>query len=569
MSPDAFKARSPAGEFKRGRWAGVLIPALACIAAASLVVSTYHDLSPSFDEGYHIAAGVAILQSGDYVPGFEQPPLARWPIGLLPYLSGARYRPDDGTISGVSTPGYPLSPILFDGQTDPMRRVIQGRLGVLLFLPVLLVTLWVWASRLHGPAAGVAALVLGAFSPNLMAHAGIASTDFPVTAMLFLACYRIYRWAEEPTVINGCLGALTVSLAAMTKYSALVFLPPIALLLWAGMWRKRSVKRAAGAFRWSGPLKRGALYLAVAFAVAWACYGFSARPISDPSRQPRAIIDRFATTGSLLTRGIDWFERNVPVPFLDTVNGLRTLNRHNRGGHEAFLLGEVRKQGWWYYFPAVIVFKTTLPLLALMLLAVALTAVQRSAPAGRIYSLGAIVAILGVSMTGSINIGVRHILPAYPFMAMLAASAFHGIHVSTVFQSWLPRLAAALVIWHTGEGVLGMPDNISYFNQTVRGREHRILGDSNLDWGQGLVELRRFVKANGIESFYFHYFGSVDPRNFGIPEAIPMKPDDQPRGWAACSVTYLQGIYGPGCRWAEGREPVSRIGRTIWMYRIP
>jgi 4-amino-4-deoxy-L-arabinose transferase-like glycosyltransferase len=297
----------------------------------------------------------------------------------------------------------------------------------------------------------------------LTAHAGVASTDFPVAAMLFVACYRTYRWAEDPTVKNGCLCALTVSLAAMTKYSVLVFLPPIALLYWAGMSRKRSKEDAAPAFRWRGSVQRGALYLAVAFAAAWACYSFSARTISDPSHRPVEIVDRFVTPGSLLSRGLYWFEENVPVPFIDTVNGLRTLNRHNRGGHEAFLLGEVRKKGWWYYFPVVILVKTTLPLLALMLVAAVLAAVERNGRDGRLYALGAIVVIVGVSMTSSINIGVRHILSAYPFMAMLAASMFHGMDASKIFRPWLPRVAAALVVWHVAEGISGMPDNISYF----------------------------------------------------------------------------------------------------------
>jgi hypothetical protein len=134
-----------------------------------------------------------------------------------------------------------------------------------------------------------------------------------------------------------------------------------------------------------------------------------------------------------------------------------------------------------------------------------------------------------------------------------------------------PAWAAAvalLVCWHGVESLRAHPDYLPYFNQIARGDEHNILGDSNLDWGQDLRRLARYVEENGIENLSLSYFGTASPEAVGLEDFRRFGPRDRPRGWVAVSVTNLQGIYQPRPAWLDAYEPRARVGKSIWLYFI-
>jgi hypothetical protein len=61
------------------------------------------------------------------------------------------------------------------------------------------------------------------------------------------------------------------------------------------------------------------------------------------------------------------------------------------------------------------------------------------------------------------------------------------------------------------------PDYLGYFTPIVRpSQSYKLLSDSNLDWGQGLLALRRYQAEHPQEKIYLAYFGSVDPAAYGL-----------------------------------------------------
>ncbi len=126
----------------------------------------------------------------------------------------------------------------------------------------------------------------------------------------------------------------------------------------------------------------------------------------------------------------------------------------------------------------------------------------------------------------------------------------------------------ALLVWHIGESWHAHPDYLAYFNSLARGREHQVLGDSNLDWGQDLGRLSRHVRAQRIEKLSLRYFGTTSPEAVGLRNSTAFGPRDRPRGWVASSVTHLQGLYEPKFPWLEGRKPHAKIGKSIWLFHI-
>jgi hypothetical protein len=266
---------------------------------------------------------------------------------------------------------------------------------------------------------------------------------------------------------------------------------------------------------------------------------------------------------SLLDRVREPFRRawqlvvvHVPLPAPYWVVGAEYVAQHSEAGHPAFLLGQRRDRGWWYYFPVLLFFKT--PLAFLILAAGGIVLLRRRAVAW------VPLVMLLPALTSRINIGIRHVLPLYPVLAIVAAYAAVAL--------WKKSRAAAVLLlgWFFVAGIVAHPDYLPYFNELARHPEE-IATDSNLDWGQDLLRLARVVRRERIPHLYLSYFGSADWRRHGMPaEELPR--DQRVHGWVAVSEMQLK-FGGPenrgGFQWLEEHEPVMRVGKSIRLYRIP
>lgn len=550
------------------RIATAAILVLLGVIAALRIQSTYSELSATFDEGYHTASALQIYQQGQFNIGAEQPPLARWVIGLLPNWAGVEYRDVRQRVRRPAAMIVALATSVFEEQGEYWKTLALARSGNLVFLPVLLFYSYRWAAALYGETAGRVAATLVTFSPSVLAHASVATVDFAVTACLVMAGYYWWRWLRDPTPRAAIIAGVTSGLAVASKYSAIGFLP-VVLAAFAMCHLGVQAMRPRS---WAGPETRKAaqsLVLASCIAVLtlWATFGFEMRPLRDPSRRPYETLERALPHDGIPKACIQWAIENIPLPLRDAAIGLSWVSAHTRSGHPSYLLGQVSSSGWWYYFPVVLAVKTTLPLLGLVGLA-GWIAWRRPSLGGR-EALGPLLAALGMLLLvlpSRVNIGVRHILVIYPFLAIWASSCFR----QGFFTGSRPLAVAAFVLvgWHGVESWQAHPDYLPYFNQIARGREHLVLGDSNLDWGQDLHRLARYVKSNGIENLSLSYFGATSPEAMGLHDYEEFGPRERPRGWVAVSVTKWQGIYEPRPAWLDGYKPRMLIGKSIWLYFI-
>jgi len=121
-------------------------------------------------------------------------------------------------------------------------------------------------------------------------------------------------------------------------------------------------------------------------------------------------------------------------------------------------------------------------------------------------------------MSSGMNIGVRHILPMYMFLAVLVAGAAWKFIQQD--RRW-GYAVIALLLFQAVSTLRTFPAYIAYANELWGGpsQTYRYLTDSNVDWGQQLKSTRKYLERNGIRDCWFVYFaqGVVDFRDYGIP----------------------------------------------------
>jgi hypothetical protein len=510
----------------------------AAIAALTLVAmvrvaATHRVFSEVLDEPAHVAAGFEWL-SGSYTIDASHPPLARI-LGALP-LKLAGY-PLPGTKDMV-TAGNEL---LYHGDRY-LKTLARARMGNLLLLAVAIVATAEWARRAFSQPVAILAAALLTTLPPVLGHAGLITTDLAVLTALPLALLALET--RRPLPIG-----LAIGFGLLTKFSFLVFFPPCALLMML-------------ARRFRPTARQAAIALGVAFLITWAGYRFDFRTASAYNGA-HAVHVFGAAAPAPLRDFARWSAEHVPLPAPAFATGLGMLQSHNKDGHKAFLLGDVRIHGWWYYFPVVFFYKTPIPFMLLALWG-ALLIRDRV----RLAYLFCAAAIMAVSMTTGINIGLRHILPIYVPLAIVAA--FGVVETWKRAHDTFGRVAlAGLLAWLFIGVAKDHPDYLAWFNEAAQPNPQRIAVDSNLDWGQDTLRLERAVRELHIEALAVDVMTNVRLDKFGIP-INGFDANVQPSGWVAISETPLafrsaEGGYG----WLRTYRPVRRIGKSIRLYKLP
>jgi 4-amino-4-deoxy-L-arabinose transferase-like glycosyltransferase len=489
------------------------------------------------------------LDRGQYAYEPLHPPLARVMAALGPRLAGVR----SGGYESVWLEG---NSILHAGGAY-RRNLSLARLGLLPFYVLAGLIVFVWTRRIAGPWAGAGAVLLFSTLPPVLGHGGVATTDIAVTATVAAAAYGLTLWLDRPSPGRSVLLGLGWAAAILSKFSALLFLPAAALAI---ALSRRGAGREAGA-RTANRTTGLRIAVAALLLTVWAGYRFEIGPLlptpAEPSPAQPGTIERLAA---------------APVfPAPRFFEGLGELAAKNRAGHKAYLLGEVRQTGWWYFFPVALGVKT--PIAFLLLFAAGVIAVRRAPlPTRRPLGEAAAVAfaILLVCLPSRINIGLRHILPIYPFLAITA-----GVGLARLARSRPGiALAAVLVAGQLASSVRGHPDYLAYFNLLAGDRPERILVDSDLDNGQDLGRLADTLRARGIDSLWLAYAGSATVAAHGLPRVRWLEPHRPVSGWVAASLYSIKlgSLDRPGhddFAWLERHRPVALVGRSIRLYYIP
>jgi hypothetical protein len=520
--------------------------------------------SPTMDEQNHLARGLAFLRTGDARFSLEHPPLinslSAAPLLLLPELR----LPTDHPSWEAPEGWYAFAEqLLWVYNHDVERMVFLARLPIIFLTIGLGLTGYRFGRRLWGRAGGLVGLAFLLFDPNILAHGRYTTTDAGGTLFVFLAAFLLWRmWSGTEWRWGGIAWAgFGLGLALGSKLSNLVFLPLFALAAVMPLYGQKWSWPAAG----RRLLQYGAV-LALAVVTLWAIFGFEWGPYDFKTEALNGIN---ALVGPLPTY----------------MAGVEQIAALSGGGRAAFLLGEFSDEGWWYYFPVAFAVKTPLPVLLLFALAAGLLLARRSTRGKALYLLLPALGYFVVSMQSGLNIGYRHLLPVLPFLYLMAAGlvTLPAQGVARVARLAVPAALLGLLLidlWLH-------PHYLSYFNLAAGGPANgsQVLIDSNIDWGQDLKRLQRWMEEEGVDEVKLAWFGTADPAYYGIAYEplpglprhfnlwwdVPFNSEEPEVGIYAISASNLwelplaEKVVFP---WFRARVPDERIGYSIFIYRV-
>jgi hypothetical protein len=525
--------------------------------------------SNTWDEPAHIMAGYAYLTEGmDYLSPLNHPVLGRSLSALFPTIF--LDLDFDVTIEPEGAAGsrfFPFSlKFLYENDAEGNVILFLGRLSNVLLGALLGAYLFAWSRRLWGAQGAYLTLFLFVLSPNLLAHSSLANTDLPATAFFFITAYYLYRSATEGLEPKKTvLAALFLAMGLASKHTTLLIAPFI-LMAFMAAGKKNGLRMV---------LQHAGLLTVLTYFFIWAVYGFSFHSGGAGYVPPDWSVFKATQAVRLIHSLGEW--KFLPESYL---YGLAGSLAGAGSGRAAFFMGEHSAAGWAWYFPMAFLIKTPLP--TLVLLSAALLYLRR----GKDKLMKAAFVILPPFViffafsAQKVNIGLRHVLPAYPFLFLLIGYV-PSIRTESV------KLARAVfyccLVWYAYSAALIFPHQLAYFNEFAGGPEngYKYLVDSNLDWGQDLPGLKEFMDENGIERIKLAYFGFSDPRYYGIdyeympgyciPEPVNVKDEIELKGWFAISATLLQGVYLPErdlYRLFREIKPAGHIGYSIFIYKL-
>ena len=539
------------------------------LASSLWCVSAAGQLSATFDEPFYVARGLEFWRTGSH-SGLLRKGTMPLPVDLstLPLYLWERWH-------GVQ----------FDPVSDLDRMLPWARATTLCFWWLLLAYGWLAARRLAGPWAGRLAVAWLASEPNLLAHASLATTDIPVSACLLALVYHFRTGRGAGWIRRVGLPTFWFAASVLSKASGLV-LGPLCLLAveLERLARFGTINAATGtAGRWTWlrnwrdrlrPFWRDLVQVILCGLVLVFLYCGS-----DWRQEPSFVAWARGLPDGAAGRTMVWLAENLRV-FPNAGYSLVRQIQHNVRGHGVYLLGQTHRRAFWYYFPLALTIKLSLPVLIMPLV---LAAIRPKTLLN--WANSAAAALLVFSLTYRVQIGIRFVLPLVVFAVVgLAAAVVQAIREYA--PGWRRQIlaagASAGVLWTAVAAAAVWPHGLSYTNELWGGTKqgYRLLSDSNYDWGQGLKELARWKKEQGVPALDVWYYGT-DPTLRVLPlreiplHGLPLKgPEDVMavlRGrHVAVSTTLLYGTasvesHRIASDFLRTRQPVART-TTFFIY---
>jgi 4-amino-4-deoxy-L-arabinose transferase-like glycosyltransferase len=554
--PEKLQPTSPARAPKilpaaAARWLFPLLLAVLYVAQCGWFIRTQ---SLTYDEPVHIAEGLNAWRYGRFEQYNDHPPLARlW--CTLPLLN-QKWQVDIEQLPEAFR-ATRIAP-------DPVSLAWRARAMNVLFGLFLACLAWRAADRLFSRAAANFALALFAFSPSLIAHFSIAATDGAATLFIFATAWALVRWREQPTWRKTLGFGMLLGLLLLAKFST----APSFLLALVWMLLLGADKIIQPPARWNWGKTAAALLLAIF--VVWAGYFFH---VAHLTVRDGTLTATFPNWNEAIVKPVHGGRNySLLIPAGEYVEGFRELVRHNRQGQPAFFLGQASTHGGWkLYYPVVILLKWPTIVLALSLtaLAIALGRLRRKLQVPPdLWIMASFPALyLAMAIPARFNLGDRHVLPMYPFAILFTAAVWEwGAHRRSVVAVLI--LLAGL---NAADALRYAPGYLSYFTPFVRPAESfRLLTDSNLDWGQGLLALRDYQHDHPGERISLSYFGSVDPQAYGI-RSVFFAGNKGVSGTVVVSATNLSGQYlaePERYRWLLDQKPVKILDHALYVFEV-
>ena len=482
-----------------------------------------HANTITWDEPDHIYSGY-MSWHGDFGLNPEHPPLVKF-VATVPLL------PMQLNLPELQDRPYRLQAVLggrdFIFHNDADKMVFRAQMAASIFTLLLLVIAFLAAQEMFGTSAGFLALGLLLFDPTLLAHGALVTTDAAQACFLLASIYAFYRYVQLPSPGRLAITALAAGLALASKHSAVLVFPMLLILAGIEIFRRQSTDSGSQLSMGKGAMGKLATRYAKALviiglmsvAILWAAYGF-----------------RYAARGNGLQLNPPMEAQLAKVPSPTQAKVLHEFARFHllpesyiygfahvlfsADDFNSYLFGKSYPHAVWFYFPVAMLVKSSLTFLILLAISVWVIASGRLEQKRRevLFLLIPPLIYLAASMKGGMNIGIRHILPVYIFLAILIAGAVSMLIRNS--RRW--RYAVVLLLVFQAISVTrAFPNCIGYANEAFGGPKNvwRYVSDSSADWAQQLHAVKQYTDERHIQNCWFVYFGTgvIDYDYYKIP----------------------------------------------------
>ncbi len=577
------------------------------------------------DELAHLPAGYSYLTQKDMRLNPEHPPLIK-DISAIPllFIPGINFPSEIKSWSQEINSQWDFgNNFLFHSGNPADQMIFWAHIPMILILILLGFYVFKWAREIFGNKGAILSLILFCFSPTLLAHCRLVTTDVGAATGVFIATYYFVKYLKNNSWKNLILAGVALGIAELLKFSLILLFPAfgILLLVWIAVRSSYFKKFAIDFLR---ALPSFIMVVVVCFAVIWIVYQYHTwnLPSERQSSDTQTILSSFGSRD--IANTVVWMaDKPVLRPLAQYFLGVCMILQRASGGNTTFFMGEVSASGWKNYFPVMYIIKEPLSFLILLIIAILYfiwanswrnssgvkylpSLLTNSSELRRGCSLSFLrkrikdwilahfsefsmllfVAIYwATSLTSNLNIGVRHLLPVFPFTILLVGGVTSQWLKPPFFQ--IKRIFVAILIAWQVIGVMAVyPFFLSYYNELAGGPENGYIYavDSNYDWGQDLKRLVNWAGENNIDKIYVDYFGGADAKYYLKDKWQSWwgtrNPNELPVGsYLAVSATLLQGGRGvpvPGFdsqtgyyNWLSGSgcEPI-RIGYSIFVFHV-
>lgn len=508
----------------------------------ALSIGAMKDDTATFDERAHIPAAYSSVRYGDMRLNPEHPPLLKDLAGLpLLFLHLSFPIQSDLWTDGITKSwqnGTSMwstwsigTEFIYKSGNDAESILFWSRLPIVLLGLLLGFFIYRFTKELAGTGAGLFATLLYAFDPNVLAHDHYVTTDLGIAAFIFITTYYFIRFLKDPSPKHILIAGVTLGLAQLAKFSAIILIPLFGLIVIITAFTKQpspSNSASLQAFRLKTVFAFLLDYLkilVIAFFLIWMGY------LANTWNMPAEITIKHADLVFAGDAAPKTFARNT-INTLAQTPGLKPIAHYMlgvfmvfsriTGGNSFYFLGEVPNQASKLYFPLVFFLKETLPLIFLILFTLSYSVFRfikpdasdthsSKIPFSRSFQknipqytmLSFVVFYVYLSISGNLNIGFRHLFPIFPFIYVLVTvTLFRFIknRSTCAEQTYCPTrhmyriLLGGFVFWIIAIPFIAYPNYLSYFNEIVGAKNgHKYVVDSNYDWGQNLKRLKTWT----------------------------------------------------------------------------
>jgi hypothetical protein len=547
--------------------------------------------SPVYDEPPHIASGLSYLATGVFRANLQHPPLLKELSALFLNAAGIHWPQSDDAkaLTGGAPQGenaeWPIGNDII-ASNGPDRVMFWARLPFILIAGLLGVLIYVWGRELAGNNAALGALFLYALDPTIVAHSYLVTTDVGLAAFSMLFFWTVWRHVNQPTRRGLAICGLAMGAMLGAKFSALFMVASAAVVLLAAI--RWPISGASGVAPRVGPNSpcpcgSGKKYKR--------CHGATGK--GAPGSQSRQMLKRagaflaMCAIAAIVIEALYFFPHD-PLLYL---KGLQKVNADHVAGYQYYFHGDTSTRFYGYFVAAYLLKE---PLATIALVAVGLFVLLRSKSAPLLTKLFLLFppAVFLLAMTiFADDMGVRYLIPAMPFAYLLGGMGLATLLASA--RAWTRSAAIALCLWLVVAAAGIYPDHLSYFNETACLLEKPgqtgwdggsrcgplWLDDSNVDWGQGLKQLRTWTNRHtDLPPVRLAYPATFPPEGYGLrfEKFLTRQLLTEPApGWYAVSASLVgrmpavgEKFEGGGAAWLRRMTPAEIVGHAFYIYQV-